>query len=77
MSTLTKQEKDALEDVFLSIQTGNNKYKKLKELSSFIIADEISSVLSKLLKRAKFGLKKRKSSHFLSFLDKKKKSLSK
>ena len=77
MSTLTKQEKDALEDVFLSIQTGNNKYKKLKELSSFIIADEISSVLSKLLKRAKFGLKKKKSSHFLSFLDKKKKSLSK
>ena len=47
MSTLTKQEKDALEDVFLSIHTGNNKYKKLKELSSFIIADEISSVLSK------------------------------
>lgn len=77
MSTLTKQEKDALEDVFLSIHTGSNKYKKLKELSSFIIADEISSVLSKLLKRAKFGLKKRKSSHFLSFLDKKKKSLSK
>lgn len=77
MSTLTKQEKDALEDVFLSIHTGKNRYKKIRELSSFIIASDISSVVSKLLKRAKFGLKKRKSSHFLSFLDKKKKSLSK
>ena len=63
MSTLTKQEKDALEDVFLSIHTGKNKYKKIRELSSFIIASDISSVVSKLLKRAKFGLKKRKSSH--------------
>ncbi|MDT8338707.1 MAG: hypothetical protein RQ763_05885 [Sulfurimonas sp.] len=77
MSTLTKQEKDALEDVFLSIQTGKNKYQKIRELSSFIIASDISSVVSKLLKRAKLGLKKRKSSYFLSFLDKKKKSLSK
>ncbi|MCK9453958.1 MAG: hypothetical protein WCY51_06315 [Sulfurimonas sp.] len=77
MSTLTKQEKDALEDVFLSINTENNKYKKIKELSSFIIADDISSVLSKLLRRAKFGLKKRKNSHFLSLSYKKKKYLSK
>ena len=77
MSTLTKQERDGLEDVFLSIHSGSNKYKKIKDLSSLIIASEISSVLSKLLKRAKFGLKKTKSSHFLAFIDKKKKSLSK
>ena len=77
MGTLTKQEKDGLEDVFLSIHTGANRYKKFKELSSLIIADEISSVLSKLLRRAKFGLKKKKTWHFLSFSVKKKKSLSK
>ena len=77
MSTLTKQEKDGLEDVFLSIHSTGDKYKKLKSLSSLIIASDISSALSKLLKRAKFGLKKSKSSQFISFLDKKKKSLSK
>ena len=77
MSTLTKQERDGLEDVFLSIHSSGNKYKKIKGLSSLIIAKDISSVLSKLLKRAKFGLKKRKSSQFISFFDKKKKYLSK
>ena len=49
----------------------------MKDLSSFIIASEISTVVSKLLKRAKFGLKKAKTSNFISFIDKKKKSLSK
>lgn len=77
MSILSKQERDGLEDVFLSIHSGSNKYKKIKDLSSLIIASEISSVLSKLLKRAKLGLKKRKTSHILTFIDKKKKSLSK
>jgi hypothetical protein len=77
MSALTKQERDGLEDVFLSIHTNGSKYNKIREISSLIISDEISSVLSKLLKRAKFGLKKRKTSQFLSFFDKKKKSLSK
>ncbi len=77
MSALTKQERDGLEDVFLSIHTNDDRYKKFKELSSLIIASNISSAASKLLKRAKFGLKKRKTSYFLSFFDKKKKSLSK
>ena len=58
MSALSKQERDGLEDVFLSIHSGSEKYKKIKDLSSLIIASDISSVLSKLLKRAKFGLKK-------------------
>jgi len=77
MSVLSKQERDGLEDVFLSIHSGSDKYKKIKDLSSLIIASEISSALSKLLKRAKLGLKKTKTSHFLTFIDKKKKSLSK
>lgn len=77
MSVLSKQERDGLEDVFLSIHSGGEKYKKIKDLSSLIIASEISSILSKLLKRAKLGVKKTKTSHILTFIDKKKKSLSK
>lgn len=77
MSTLSKEEKDALEDVFLSIQTNSSRFEKAKELSSLIIGDEISSIVSKLLRRAKFGLKKKKTWYFLSFSGKKKKSLSK
>ncbi|MDX9757427.1 MAG: hypothetical protein RBT52_08025 [Sulfurimonas sp.] len=77
MSALTKQERDALEEVFLSIHTKNNRYEKIKEIPSFIITADISVALSKLLKRAKFGLRKRKISQFFSFFDKKKKFLSK
>jgi hypothetical protein len=77
MGALTKQERDALEEVFLSIHTKSSRYEKIKELSSFVITADISIALSKLLKRAKFGLKKRKTSQFFSFFDKKKKFLSK
>lgn len=77
MSALTKQERDALEEVFLSIHTKNNKYYKLRVLSPIIITTNISIVLSKLLRRAKLGLKKGRTSHFFSFSDKKKKFLSK
>ncbi len=77
MSTLTNKEKDALEDVFLSISTKGNKYKKIDNLLSIIIASEISTIVSKVLKRAKIGLKKKKTLNFLSHLSKKKKYLSK
>ncbi len=78
MSALTQQERDGLEDVFLSIHTTSEKrYQKVKELSSLIIAANISSVASKVLKHAKIGLKKRKNLYFFSFFNKKKKSLSK
>ena len=77
MSALTKQERDGLEDVFLSIHSNRDKYKKIKEISSFTIASDISIVLSKLLQHAKIGLKKTKSSNFISFFSKKKKYLSK
>ena len=77
MSTLTKSEREGLDDVFLSIHSTANRYEKMKELSSFIINSNISTTLSKLLKHAKIGLKKSKSSYFLAFLSKKKKYLSK
>jgi len=77
MSTLTKSERDGLEDVFMSIHSNRDKYNKIKELSSFIINSEISFSLSKVLKHAKIGLKKSKSINFFSFFSKKKKYLSK
>ncbi len=77
MGALTKQERDALEEVFLAIQTQEKRYDKIKVLSPFIVTADISIVLAKLLKRAKLGLKKQKISPFLSIFDKKKKSLSK
>jgi len=77
MSALTKSERDGLDDVFLSIHSNRDKYKKLKEFSSIIILSDISIALSKVLKHAKIGLKKSKSSNFINFFDKKKKNLSK
>jgi len=77
MSALTNRERDGLEDVFLSIHSSDNKYNKVRDFSSFIIANNISTVLSKVLKRAKIGLKKGKSMKFLNFFSKKKKYLSK
>jgi len=77
MSALTKSERDGLDEVFMSIHSNRDKYKKIRELSSFVINSEISFSLSKLLKHAKIGLKKTKSSSFFTFFDKKKKYLSK
>ncbi len=77
MSALTNKEREALEDVFLSIHSQSDKYKKIKELSSLIMNHNTTVNFSKLLKRAKYGLKETKISHFLAYLSKKKKNLSK
>jgi len=77
MSTLTKQERDGLDEIFLSIHSGNNKYTKLKEISSLVMSKNISSSTSKFLKMAKIGLKESKISQFMSLFVKKKKNLSK
>jgi len=77
MSALTKNERDGLEDVFLSIHSHTNKYNKLKELSSLIMIKNKPINPLTLLKRAKNGLKETKLLIFLVKLSKKKKSLSK
>ena len=77
MSTLTKQERDGLEEIFLSIHTNSDKYTKLKEISSLIMSKNISLNTSKFLKVAKLGLKESKLSQFISLFLKKKKNLSK
>jgi len=77
MSTLTKQERDGLEDIFMSIHTNSNKYTKVKEFSSLIMSKNISLNTSKFLKMAKIGLKESKLSQFITLFIKKKKNLSK
>jgi len=77
MSILTNKERDGLDDVFLSIHSNNNKYKKFKDLSSLLIINKTIINFSKLLKQAKIGLKETKIPHFLLFSSKKKKHLRK
>ena len=77
MSTLTKSERDGLEDVFLSIHSNHDKLKNIKELSALIIYKSSEFSVSKLIKQAKYGLKETNLSHFIPLFTKKKKSLSK
>ena len=77
MSALTKNERDGLEDVFLSINSHDDKYNKLKYLSSLLLSNKSELGVSKLLKQAKEGLKETRFSYFLTELGKKKKNLSK
>jgi len=76
MSILTKREREGLDDVFSSIQTNDNNYNLFKDLSFFIISKKRLLLSSKALKVAKYGIKQRKKSYFLSFISKKKKNLS-
>ena len=77
MSALTKSERDGLEDVFLSIHSNHDKFKRIKELSALVIYKGSEFSMSKLLKQAKYGLKETNLSHFMPFISKKKKYLSK
>ena len=77
MSALTKQERDGLDEIFMSIHTNRDKYTKLKEFSSLIMSKNISLNTSKFLKVAKLGLKESKLSQFITLFSKKKKNLSK
>ena len=76
MGTLTKTERDGLEDVFLSIHT-NSGYNKFKNISTYSIYRNTNNYIHLIVKRAKLGLRDRKLTHFLSYLAKKKKNLSK
>ncbi len=77
MSALTKDERDGLEEVFLSIHSHEDRYRKMKEVSSLILNHITETDYIKLLKRAKHRLHKAKISHFLLDFSKKKKNLSK
>nr|WP_321266349.1 hypothetical protein [uncultured Sulfurimonas sp.] len=77
MSALTKQERDSLDELFLSLGKNNDKYSKLKEISSLILSKNISLNTYRFLKMAKIGLKESKLSQFITLFSKKKKNLSK
>ena len=73
MGTLTKNERDGLEDVFLSIQSKTIKHKNLIN-SSFLGS---LKRLSFLPKRVNYDLKNNKITYFINFFTKQKKFLSK
>ena len=77
MNTLTQQERDGLEDIFLSIHTNGNKPIKLKKISSYLMSRNISINTTKFLKMAKIGLDESKISQFIKLFTQKKKNLSK
>ena len=77
MSALTKNERDGLDDVFLSIHSHNDKYQKLKNISSLLLSAKSEFKVSMLLVQAKSELKETKLSHLLTYFSKKKKNLSK
>jgi len=77
MGALTKNERDGLEDVFLSIHSRKDKYDKMKNLATLLMSHDAAKNFSKLCNRAKLGLKETKLSHFIHQYTKKKKNLSK
>jgi len=77
MSTLTKTERDGLEDVFLSIHTSHDKLRHVKEILRLIISNKWNILQTKHLKRAKHGVQNEKKFSFSGFYYKKKKNLSK
>jgi hypothetical protein len=77
MSALTQNERDELEDIFLSIHMSSDKYQKNKELLTLLMPHKSTLNLIKPLKQARAGLKETKLSHFLLKFSKKKKNLSK
>ena len=77
MGALTKNERDGLDDVFLSIHSREDKYDKMKYLATLLLSNETANSFSKLYNRAKLGLKETKISYFFRQYGKKKKNLSK
>jgi hypothetical protein len=75
MSALTTNERDGLDEVFLSIHT--DKYKKIKVISTLLIFNKPKFNMKRLIKVAKYGLKETKTSQFIFSFTKKKKNLSK
>ncbi len=77
MSTLTKDERNGLEDVFLSIHTNKAKYHRLKELVTLSLLNEIKQQYKKIIKMTKYKPTLVKFSKFFTKTEKKKKYLSK
>lgn len=77
MGTLTKKERDGLEDVFLSIHANNHKLQKIKDLSKLLIHKSFHFSIQKLIKDVNKGFKGTNIENLALFLDKTKKHLRK
>jgi len=77
MSALTKNERDGLDEVFMSIHGKVDKYEKIKEISTLIFSKETKSKFEHLFKQANIGIKDSKFTQYLLDFSKKKKNLSK
>ncbi len=77
MSTLTKDERNGLEDVFLSIHTNKAKYHRLKKLVTLSLLNEIKQQYEIIIKETKYKPTLVKFSKFFTKTEKKKKYLSK
>jgi hypothetical protein len=76
MGALTQDERDGLDDVFLSIHNAS-KLEKIKNISTLIFSNFTTHNITKGWKQAKYGLKETKITHFFLKMTKKKKNLSK
>jgi hypothetical protein len=77
MGTLTKKEREGLDDVFLSISTHKSSYLNFKKISILFSSQQKTLNIKNLIKEANVGLKETKISSLLASLSKKKKNLSK
>jgi hypothetical protein len=76
MGALTQNERDGLDEVFLSIHTVS-KFEKIKKKSTAIFSNLSTQNITNRWKQAKYGLQEKKIIQFLLDLSKKKKNLSK
>lgn len=76
-TTLSQQEREALEEVFLSIHTNQRKYEKLKEISTLLLNKNISYNFENFFINIKTGIKQTKFSRFITIFSKTKKHLRK
>jgi len=77
MNMLSKNERDGLEDVFLSIHTNHNKLHKFKELVSIVIPKKRTYLIMKFIKEAIYEVKAMKFQDFINYFNQKKKNLRK
>ena len=77
MSALTNNEREGLDEVFLSIHSSDDKYQKIKDLATLLLSKKTKTNIQKLIKQAKIGLKETNVSQYLANLGKKKNNLSK
>lgn len=76
-TTLSQQEREALEDVFASIHTNKQKYERLREISQTLLRKNFSYRFENLVVNLKMGIKQTNLSSIATIFSKTKKHLRK